>query len=277
MKLTLEDVLHLEQRDSHVFRAINHKENFQGTLFGGQVLAQGLMAAGSTTELLPHSLHAYFLRPGLSTLPVDYWVTCNRDGRSFVNRTVEARQNGKTLLSMMVSFHTQERGFSHADDWGKTPKLPDEKAVKPPSELAPSQPDVSTEDFEFYPLTGGMFDETVSEQPNARFWMRTHSQLAHDPLTQACALTYASDFGLLATSLVSHPATLFEGDIMGASVDHALWFHASDFRVNDWLLYDIHSPWAGLGRGFSRGQIFNTKGTLIANSAQEGLVRPRSK
>lgn len=275
MKLTLEDVLQLEQRDSHVFRAITHKENFQGTLFGGQVLAQALMAAGRTTELKPHSLHAYFLRPGSSTLPVDYWVTCNRDGKSFANRTVEARQNGKTLLTMTASFHVQETGYSHADAWGDTPNLPDMKSVRPPSELAPSQPDVSTEDFEFYPLSRGMFDETVNEESEARFWMRTHNNLLDNALTQACALVYASDFGLLATSLASHPVTLFKGDIMGASVDHAVWLHRLDFHVSDWLLYDIHSPWAGFGRGFARGRIFNQQGGLIASSAQEGLIRPR--
>ncbi len=275
--VSLTEVLTLESLGDDAFRAIHHKENFQHILFGGQVLAQALMAAGQTVDSTPpHSLHAYFLRAGNSDDPVDYYVTRTRDGRSFKNRSVEAVQNGKTIFSMMASFHKPETGFEHAQMWQSEPLSPESVPTQVISELRSKNPKFEDGAFEFRPLTAGMFSGKAHADKLTRGWVRCAEDLGSDPLTQACILAYASDFGLLACSLVEHPASLFKGDVMGASIDHALWFHSASFSINDWVLCDIDSPWAGAARGFSRGSIYSRQGQLLATSAQEGLIRPLS-
>ena len=274
---SLIEVLTLEPLGNDGFRAIHHKENFQHILFGGQVLAQALMAAGRTVDATPpHSLHAYFLRAGNSDDPVDYHVTRTRDGRSFKHRSVEAVQNGKTIFSMMTSFHEPEAGFEHAQMWQSEPLSPESVPAQVISELQSKNPNFKDHAFEFRPLTAGMFSDKPHSDPLTRGWIRCAEDLGSDSLTQACILAYASDFGLLASSLVEHPASLFKGSVMGASIDHALWFHSASFSVNDWVLCDIESPWAGAARGFSRGSIYSRQGQLLATSAQEGLIRPLS-
>lgn len=276
MTPSLQDVLHLTKNGEDCFRALHHKENFNQSLFGGQVLAQGLMAAGLTVDSTPaHSMHAYFLRPGNSQGPVDYVVTRNRDGRSFSHRTVNAMQNGKVIFTAMVSFHQPEEGFEHAVPWSQTPLPPSARAANPPPELAPEQPELSADAFEFCTLSDTLFSSDALSA-GSRFWMRSKEQWGGDDrLLQSCVLAYASDFGLLASSLIQHPVSLFKGDVFGASVDHAIWFHNTHFSVNEWLLYEIDSPWAGGARGFSQGRIFNQKGALLASTTQEGLVRPK--
>lgn len=276
MRASLNQVLSLAKIDDDCFRAVHHKENFQGTLFGGQVIAQALMAAGFTSEdVPPHSMHAYFLRAGTSKMPVDYRVTRTRDGRSFKSRSIEAVQDGKTILSMMASFHHRESGYEHQQDWGVKPQFPGEVASQAPPELAPGQPELKVDSFDIHPLGQGMLTESSCDEDRVRFWVRCNETLGASLLTQACALAYASDFGLLASALSKHPASLFNGSVIGASVDHALWFHCPDLQVDDWVFYDIHSPWAGNARGFSTGRVYSQDGKLLASAAQEGLIRPK--
>ncbi len=274
MTSSLYEVLSLEKLEQHRYRAIHHRENFQNTLFGGQVLAQALMAAGSTVvDVLPHSLHAYFLRAGSGQFPVDYVVSVNRDGRSFSHRTVNALQNGKVIFTLMASFHQQEAGFEHATRWNKNYPLPDAEAIEGPFELASKHAGLHADAFEFSLLSTNMISD-VASAAGTEFWMRSRETLPATPLLQACALAYASDFGLLATTLCEHDASLFKGSVVGASIDHALWFHSHSFNVNDWLLYEMTSPWAGNARGLTTGRIYDMGGTLVASSTQEGLIRP---
>jgi acyl-CoA thioesterase-2 len=79
---------------------------------------------------------------------------------------------------------------------------------------------------------------------------------------------------LLDTALLSYQRSVFDRDIMAASLDHALWFHRP-FRADQWLLYTQDSPNLHGARGFARGLIFAADGTLVASVAQEGLVRER--
>jgi acyl-CoA thioesterase-2 len=278
MSSSLEAVLHLDAIGRDSFRACHHKENFQQSLFGGQVLAQALMASGRTVSgLEPHSMHAYFLRPGSSESPIDYSVTRTRDGRSFSHRSVLAVQNGKPIFSAMMSFHRFELGFEHAVTWTEQPGLPTDIPIQSPAELAPNQPESSAEPFQFHALSNAMFLEESSAETGSRFWLKFKEKLADEVLLQTCALAYASDLGLLASSLTRHPASLFSGRITGASIDHAIWFHHTKFSLNNWIFYEIESPWAGNARGFSQGRIFDQQGVLLATTSQEGLIRKAAK
>ncbi len=280
MNANLSQIIQLEQLDANLFRSRYHRENFRRTLFGGQVLSQALAAASATIEGRdPHSLHAYFLRPGSSDMPVIYDVDIVRDGKSISSRRVVCRQKGKAILNMSVSFQVPEEGFHHAEAAPAAEaadlilKL---REASPNAPCMPSHtytPENTAAPFQLVPIKETLFVDKTPAPPDALLWLRANEKLEDDRLVHICALTFASDFGLLATSLLPHEATLFDKDMFAASIDHAMWFHTLDFRADEWLLCKIHSPWAGSSRGFSIGQIFTQEGKLIASMAQEGVIR----
>lgn len=255
-----------------------------GRVFGGQAIAQALVAARRTVhdDRHTHSLHAYFLRGGSDELPIDFRVKRDLDGRSFSNRRVVASQQGQPILNLIASFQKPQDGPHH-----QHPQMPD---VPPPEELEPDS------------VTRRKFAETMPEgllrnlmlrprpidvrsvgprnwqspgrrEPVAHCWFRTVAPLPDSPPIHRAVLAYASDFQLLATAIQPHGLSFHRGEVKAASLDHALWFH-DEFRADDWLLYATESPWSGLARGFGRGQIFTRDGRLVASVAQEGMIRP---
>jgi acyl-CoA thioesterase II len=103
-------------------------------------------------------------------------------------------------------------------------------------------------------------------------WMRADGTLPDDELLHVCVLTYASDMTLLDSILVRHGVYWGFDKVLGASLDHALWFHRP-FRADEWFLYDCESPSAAGARGLATGRFFAQDGTLIATVVQEGLLR----
>jgi len=273
-------LLDLEQLEVNMFRGRSPETTWQ-RVFGGQVIGQALVAAYRTVEgRPPHSLHAYFLLPGDPKVPLVYEVDRLRDGKSFSTRRVIAIQHGRPIFSMAVSFHVDEEGFSHQAKMPDVPlpgALPSEAEVKqnflrmmpdPVRRYYERERPIELRPVEFERYLGKKFDD-------ARFnvWIRA-GKLPDDPAIHRCVLAYASDMTLLDSSLVPHGHSVFEKEIMAASLDHALWIHRP-FRADEWLLYAQDSPNMGGGRGFSRGLIFTESGQLIASVAQEGLVRLR--
>ncbi|MEO0467090.1 MAG: acyl-CoA thioesterase II, partial [Pseudomonadota bacterium] len=112
------------------------------------------------------------------------------------------------------------------------------------------------------------------KKPDAsHVWMRTAREIDEAPWVHHCLLAYASDMRLLGTAHRPHGVSWMTGEVMGASLDHSMWFHAP-VKFDDWLLYAMDSPYAGGARSFNRGKIFTRDGTLVASVAQEGLMRP---
>ncbi|SFL86162.1 acyl-CoA thioesterase [Marinobacter zhejiangensis] len=265
-------------------------DHFQGdsedlgfpNVFGGQVLGQSLMAASRTVEdRAAHSLHAYFLRPGNHSLPIDYEVQRVRDGGSFSVRRVIARQDGREILTAAVSFQVAEEGFEHQMEMPPAagyeglpsesdyvekllPKIPEAMQAKlsrnRPVEIRPIDP--------VNPL------KPEAKPPMKQSWLRVQGELPDDPVLHRCLLAYASDFSFLGTSLNPHGVTFMSRNMQVASLDHAIWFHR-EFRFDDWLLYDKDSPSASGGRGFNRGNFFDRNGVLVASTTQEALIRQR--
>ncbi|MCH8497936.1 MAG: acyl-CoA thioesterase II [Marinobacter sp.] len=253
-------------------------------VFGGQVLGQGLMAASRTVEgRLPHSLHAYFLRPGRPDQPIDYEVQRVRDGGSFTVRRVIARQDGKEILTGSVSFQDHEDGLEHQLAMPAAPAydtlksehtyalmlkqyipehLRDKFTRERPIEIRPVDP--------MNPL------KPEPKTPVKQSWFRAQGELPDDQILHRCLLAYTSDFGLLGTAMNPHGVTFMSRGMKVASLDHAIWFHR-DLRMDDWLLYDMDSPSSSGGRGFTRGNIYNQAGVLVASTCQEGLIRKRAK
>lgn len=275
---SLNDILSLELLDNNLFRGSHHCENFRKTLFGGQVLAQALMAAYQTIDdILPNSLHAYFLRPGSSQSPVIYDVETVRDGRNFSARRAVARQFGRPIFNMSASFHKPEAGYTHHAPYPEGVPTPEELLANGAEmENTEQEREISGDISPFHLLPVPTEDSLKGQEPVEYFWIKTTETLPKDPIFHICALAMASDIGLLGTSLVPHGVNIFDPSIIAASVDHAMWFHTPKVNADDWLLYKSYSPWAGGARGFSLGSIYNRDKELIASTAQEGLIRPIS-
>jgi acyl-CoA thioesterase II len=277
---TLLNILDLETIDRDLYRGVSPATSWK-RVFGGQVVAQALVAACRSVEgRMPHSLHAYFLLAGDPTIPILYEVERIRDGRSFTTRRVVAKQRGDAIFAMSVSFQTEETGFDHQAPAPAAPtpeSLPGAGQVA--AEILPCLPPGVRAYFtreralELRPASFERYTNGVAD-PSAAFqvWMRTLRALPDDPLLHAAVLAYASDMTLLDVALVPHGTSVFDAGVQAASLDHALWFHRP-FRIDDWLLYAQDSPSASGARGFSRGAIHDRQGRLVASVAQEGLIR----
>jgi acyl-CoA thioesterase-2 len=274
-------ILDLEQLEKNLFRGTSPQVGMR-RVFGGQVIGQALVAATRTVEgVLPHSLHAYFLLGGDPSIPIVYDVDRIRDGKSFTTRRVVAIQRGQAIFSIMVSFHNDEPGLSHQMPMPDVPhpdNLPSGAELK--ENILPQLPEAVRNYYrrerpiELRPVDFGRY--TGNPQPGNRFniWMRTAAPLPDDPAIHRCALAYASDMTILDTALLPHQRSIFDRSIMGASLDHAVWFHRP-FRADRWMLYVQDSPSSHGSRGFGRGLIYAEDGTLVASVAQEGLMRER--
>ena len=280
------ETLDLETLEVNLFRGRSPQSRWQ-RVFGGQVIGQALVAACRTVEEValrqPHSLHAYFLLGGDPKVPIIYEVDRIRDGRSFTTRRVVAIQHGHAIFSMSVSFHVAEPGLSHQV---KMPDVPKPDALQTEAEMKekvlPLMPEPVRRYYErerpieLRPVEWRRYLGEKSEQGRFHVWIRATDKLPDSPAIHQCVLAYASDMTLLDAALIQHGRSVFDKDIMAASLDHALWFHRP-FRADEWMLYAQDSPSLADSRGFSRGLIFTSDGTLIASVAQEGLLRQRRR
>lgn len=247
----------------------------QQRIFGGQVVAQCLMAANETVAgaLTAHSLHAYFLRAGDPSTPIDFEVDPIRDGRSFSTRRVVARQNGEAIFNTSISYHQDEDGVSHCFD------MPELDAPRTEADdlsgfrgftTKPGDPNL----IDLYQIERQRVTEYLAESqpPIGRSWFRAVGPLPEDTAAHQAALVMISDYSLLSTVFYPHPYTNPIKHFMAASLDHAIWFHHPG-KMDEWVLYDCDTPRAGSGRGFSRGFLWAQDGTLLASTAQESLMR----
>ena len=255
-----------------------------GRVFGGQVIAQGLMAATRTVDPAKflHSLHCYFMRAGDEAQEIDYEVRTDFDGGSFSTRRIIALQAGRPILTMTASFHRLEPGFSHQEPM---PNVPEPEALLSENERIAQESDPATaallshfqriRPIEVRPVERRSFAKPVPQPPISHSWVRLGSGIDVDPALHRAILAYASDMMLLGTCVLPHGVNWRTPGMMTASLDHAVWIH-DNFRVDDWLLYATDSTWAGRGRGFNRGRFFTRDGRLVASVAQEGLIRYRA-
>lgn len=249
-----------------------------GRIYGGQVLAQSLLAAERTLpeDRAVHSMHGYFLRPGDASQGLTIAVDRIHDGRSFSTRRSQAYQGGVPIFSMIASFQDQDPGVEHAvamPEGVPSPEslLPDEQRVEglPPGAarmLSDRAADVRHIDS---PLFLPSEDERV---PHQGVWMRMRSRLPDDQRIHRAALAYLSDMTIQESILRAHGLHWSLSGLKVASLDHAMWWHRPA-RVDEWLLYMQESPNARGGRGLAQGRIYSRSGELIASVAQEIMVR----
>jgi acyl-CoA thioesterase II len=276
----LQQQFQLERLEVNLFRG-QSRDTGSPQVFGGQVLGQALMAAHATIEdgRVVHSMHAYFLRRGDFTKPIVYSVDRSRDGGSFSARRVVAVQNGEQIFISSASFHAPEQGLEYQVG---APKVPPPEQLKPLTKPPQSEIDKLPEKlrrwleierpFEFRPVQPYNPLAPVASEPVRQIWMRAVDKLPDDDTLHRCLLAYISDYWLLDTSTMPHGSSFLRGNLIMASIDHAIWFHRHA-RVDDWLLYSLDSPSSSGARGFARGSFYSRDGVLVASTAQEGLIR----
>ncbi|MCP3926938.1 MAG: acyl-CoA thioesterase II [Desulfobacterales bacterium] len=277
-------LLQLEKIEENIFRGQSQDLGF-GNIFGGQVLGQSLSAASQTVpkEKSVHSIHGYFLLTGDPAKPIVYEVDCIRDGKSFTTRRVVAIQKGRAIFTLSASFHKIEDGFDHQSEM---PDVVGPENLTSDSELLKGIKHKIPEPLKTFltcdrPIeirqVNPMNPFKPEKQPPVKYsWFKANGEMPEDQSIHKYMLAYASDFGLVTTSLYPHGQTIWTPKMQVASLDHAMWFHR-DFKLDDWLLYAMESPSAQGARGFCHGKVYTRDGVLVASTAQEGLIRRRDK
>jgi acyl-CoA thioesterase-2 len=251
----------------------------QGRVFGGQVLAQSVVAATRTVEAgRPiHSMHGYFLRPGDLEVPITFAVDRIHDGRSFSTRRTQAYQHGVPILSMIASFQTMDEGLEHQmampEALPDPESLPDERRLLSEIDHPMARFWASGRPFDIRHVEGPLYLESSGERvAHQAVWFKTRGRMPDDPAVHRAALAYASDYTILEPIWRRHGLAWATPGIKAASLDHAMWWHRPA-RVDQWLVYVQESTSAGGGRGLSHGRIYTQDGVLVASVAQEGMTR----
>lgn len=249
-----------------------------GRVYGGQVLAQSIVAAERTLPegRVTHSMHGYFLRPGDTGLGVTFAVDRIHDGRSFSTRRAQAYQNGEPIFSMIASSQSPDEGLEHAEPMPEGIPGPDEvpsddetmRTAHPFSRRILTASPVELRHVEG-PLIAARVD---GAHPSQAVWMRMRAPMPDDPALHRAALAYLSDMTIQESILRAHGATWETPGLKLASLDHGMWWHRPA-RVDEWLLYSQASPTARGGRGLATGRLYTQDGTLVASVSQEVMIR----
>ena len=253
-----------------------------GRVYGGQVLAQSVLASARTVEQgrAIHSLHGYFLRPGDITEPITFSVDRIHDGRSFSTRRAQAYQKGLPIFSMIASFQDDDPGFDHQAPMPEG--LPDPETLPTVAELIGHIPDAvaqfwaTTHPFDMRHVPSPLFLKVEGERvAHQAVWFRAVGRIEDDDVVHRAAIAYASDQTLLESVMRRHGIAWGTPGLRIASLDPAMWWHRPA-RIDEWLLYVQESPNATGGRGLGLGRIYTRAGVLVASVAQEGMIRVKA-
>lgn len=247
--------------------------------FGGQLVAQAMVAAGRTVRAgLPmHAVNAHFIRGGDVTKPIEYRVERHRDARSFANRTITACQGDEELFVMLVAFQSWSPGLEHA---AAVPAVPDPEGLPRIDEHFVGYEDklqtfinaLKPTDLRYTNDPAWILKTSGEKLPHNRVWMRADGELPEDPLLHVAALGYSSDTTVLDSIITTHGLSWGLDRIMAATVNHSIWFHRP-FRFDEWMLYATESPVAAGSRGLATGRFFARDGALCATVVQEGVIK----
>jgi len=285
-------ILDLEEIDEDVFRGRSVLRPLNNRVFGGQVIGQALHAASKTvpTPFMVHSLHAYFIRPGDPERPILYLVSRTRNGKSFTNRSVRAVQKGEAIFHLMASFQRPEEGLEHQSSSCPPAPRPEGLLTIRQTQMKyaedPRVPSKIRDQLKVIADTPIPIDvrycnpvdylNPIKREPNQLIWMKAVGALSDDQRVHQMVAAYCSDYSLVGTLLLPHGITPSDPRLYSTSLDHCMYFH-HPFRTDEWLLYDLNTTITSKGRGLAFGRFFDSKGTLVCSTVQEGLVRLRHK
>ncbi len=258
--------LELEPTGPDQFRAQHVLANGVGVVFGGQLLAQSLVAGLAGLDgKRAKTLHTIFARGASPEAPLDLTVETMHAGRAFASATVTISQGDRLCTRSLLLASAEEDEFIHHAD-----PMPD--VAPPPAGDGAGEWEVQIVD------DVDIADPEQTGPPDLDVWSRFPGAPAGDPVLDQALLAFATDGFLIGTAMRPHPGvgqaqahvTLTTG-----VVSHTLTFH-EPFAAADWLLLAHHSPHAGHGRSYGRAHVFRTDGALVASYVQDGLIRPRN-
>lgn len=269
------------RRHEGLYQGICGQANLTGNIFGGQLMAQASSAAASQIEedRALRSLHASFLRPHPLTPAPRYQVETLLQGRSFSNLEVQVQQGGQACLRASLCFQQPEAGASHANPMPEV-QAPDN--LPNLMELADHYRDRLSDGMarvletlqlhELRPLDSEAFLFCKGRDTRLRYWIRSRLPLADIPRLHEAALIYMSDAWSNSPMLLPHVDTRLSRHFFAPTLSHTLWMHRTP-DVNQWLLFDLHSPGLSGATGLVNGDIYDQQGRLVASLAQHSLFR----
>ncbi|CAI4227366.1 unnamed protein product [Auanema sp. JU1783] len=296
----LDTFLKLEELDTDLYRSTHQLRGRKAhnRVYGGQVVGQALMAANRTVDkgLFAHSLHCYFIQQADAERPLVYEVSRVRDGRSFSTRLVKARQNGQTVCTCSVSYQKMEEdSISHQQQIPSVPPPEDCEDSKDFMNRLINNPATVSEQgkravaayqqildipktFQVRLITPQKYVQVPLNQPmKFACWVKNNTEIGDDEQLHHCVAAFISDVAPVGTPIAAHAAAGFKLG-MAASLDHTMWFHRPDFKIdNDWVLYETESTIAAGGRALIHGKMWTRDGRLVLSTAQEILVRGQKK
>ncbi|WP_026918981.1 acyl-CoA thioesterase [Gordonia shandongensis] len=276
---TLVRLLDVQRVDDDLFVG-QHPDQLTARTFGGQLLGQGVVAAGRTiVKGAPpvHALHAHFVRGGDVSKPLEYHVDRYRDGRAFANRQVTAKQDGEVIFTMLVSFQDNSAGLEHAVEIPEVPypeELPtiDEHFKGYEEQIEAFVNALHPIDIRFANDPTWKMKATGERLNHNRAWMKADGVLPDDPLMHVGAMAYSSDTTVLDSIITTHGLSWGIDRLFAATVNHSMWFHR-EFRFDEWMLYATESPVAAGSRGLGSGRFFTREGALATSVVQEALIK----
>jgi len=272
------ELLDLEDLEPNLYRGRIPKDS-RDRVFGGQIVGQALVAAQRSAEGRPaHSMHGYFLRPGIPSEPIHYRVERLRDGRSFATRRVVAIQKEEAIFSLSASFQDVEDGLEYQrrrpESAPPSGELYEDTIKRESARFGKVDPNDPRFGIPVEVRTEGgllLFEDTEHDS-EVRTWFRSRGSLPDEPVIHQAVLAFASDVTLLVSVVRPQPTGIRSPGFKSASIDHSMWFHRP-FRVDDWLLFIQESPVTTGGRGFVRGEFYTENGELVASATQEAMLR----
>jgi acyl-CoA thioesterase-2 len=269
-------MLHVDEAAPDRFAARPRAGNRQGSVFGGQIVGQAMMAAGATTDRPPHAIFTRFFRPGRTGEPVEYLVNRDHEGASFAGRRVSVMQD-RAIADVMISYHAPESAFEHLTPWSAPP--PDPESLKPLRVAAESydRPGSTTKALNYFramevrPLNAGGLLGGPSAGPHG-FWIRALRPLGDRPDCWAAAIAFLSDFLLAGAGVLHHSRHIMSPRLFGTTLNHTIWLHEV-VDPSQWLYEEMESPWGGGARTLNIGRMFTADGRLVATTVQEALLR----
>lgn len=254
-------------------------------IYGGQVLAQALLAASTNLnadlpleqQRVPHSFHAYFLQGGTPDQPLQLRVRELYNGRSFASREVSALQADQELFTLVASFQKQQPGVEHAV---RAPQVTPPQQLKSAFEIFRTMSHPvgkflgKTVAFDVRHVQEHLYTTESAKPANTQqVWMRPRAEVpAPSQILSRVLLAYVIDQVMMEPALRAHGLTWLTPGLVLASIDHSMHFYR-DFDINQWLLYDLSSPSAQGSRAVGQARVFSEDGVLIAEASQEAMLR----
>lgn len=264
----LASALDFEQVDEQRCRFSNAGTGERGVVFGGQLLAQMMVAAATldpTGTKSVKSAHGLFARPVLVETDMDVTVELLHGGRALSMVTATVWQGDRPHAGGQILLDVGEDDLIRHG--------PDAPAVDGPDAAVPWGEPVEGREIR---TVGGVdiLDADSTGPAEVHVWVRTAGPPDNLIVNQAL-LAHATASFLIGTAMRPHAGvgqSVAHRDISTGIVGHTISFH-EDIAPDHWMLLANESPFAGRGRAFGRGQVFTQSGQVVASFSQEAMIR----